>query len=83
MYTKGLYLNVYTALHGRQTLLANEEKREMDMEGGNYRRRVTVDVSTGGRRMIRITIELHDDDDVIQLINMVHEMIGGIDRARN
>ena len=33
--------------------------------------------------MIRINIELHDDDDVIQLINMLHEMIGGIDRARN
>jgi hypothetical protein len=33
--------------------------------------------------MITIRIELHDDDDVIELINMLAEIAGGIDRARN
>ena len=33
--------------------------------------------------MISLRIELHDDDDVIELINMLAEIVGGIDRARN
>jgi hypothetical protein len=74
MYTKGLYLNVYTEVYGRQTLLENKERRKMDMEGGNYRRRVTVDVSTGGRRVIVITVELHDGEDVANIIEMLQTL---------
>lgn len=41
------------------------------MEAGNYGRCYTVDVSTGGRRMIVVTVELHDVDDVNDLIEML------------
>ena len=78
MYTKGLYLNVYTAVYGRQTLLENKERRKMDMEGGPPGDREAIWYTavflgkSGGRRMIVVTVELHDVDDVNDLIEMLH-----------
>ena len=37
--------------------------------------RIFVYKGTGGRRMIRINVELHDVDDVIELINIVAETL--------
>ena len=64
MYTKGLYLNVYTAVYGRAVIREIQEtRRKMDMEAGNGRRCFRFEHLHGGYavddggRVMRLTDE--------------------------